>query len=479
MIRPTLLILAGAFAFACALNAKKKPNVLFIFADDQCYETIGNLGITDIETPNLDRLMKSGTSFMRAYNMGSWSGAVCVASRHMLNTGRFIWRAEQASKKAETERAEGRFWSENMKTAGYKTYMTGKWHVRASAEKCFDVTRNVRGGMPNQTPAGYNRPLPGKPDPWSPYDPKFEGFWKGGKHWSEIVAEDAVYFLEEAKKHTDKNPFFAYVAFNAPHDPRQAPKEFIDKYPLSRIKVPSNFLPMYPYKDKIRCPHSLRDEKLAPMPRTEHAIKVNRQEYYAIITHMDVQIGRILDSLEKSGLADSTYVFYSADHGLGVGHHGLLGKQNLYEHSTRVPFVVQGPGIPKGKQIEAPIYLQDVMATSLALAGVEKPKHVEFNDILPLARGDSKKSPYKEIYGAYLSAQRSITVRNVKLIAYPDVPIMRVYDLGKDPDEKNDLASTPEGKETIGKLFPRLLKLQKKMGDKLDLGKSFPELAKK
>jgi choline-sulfatase len=215
------------------------------------------------------------------------------------------------------------------------------------------------------------------------------------------------------------------------------------------------------------------------MPRTEHAIKVNRQEYYAIITHMDVQIGRILDSLEKSGLADNTYVFYSADHGLGVGHHGLLGKQNLYEHSTRVPFVVQGPGIPKGKKVEAPIYLQDVMATSLSLAGVEKPKHVEFHDILPLARGDSKKSPYKEIYGAYLSAQRSITVKDVKLIAYPDVPIIRVYDLGEDPDEMNDLASSQKGKETIGKLFPRLLKLQKKMGDKLDLGKSFPELAKK
>ena len=109
---------------------------------------------------------------------------------------------------------------------------------------------------------------------------------------------------------------------------------------------------------------------------------------------------------------------------------------------------------------------------------MDKPKHVEFQDILPLARGDTKKSPYKEIYGAYLSAQRSITVKDVKLIAYPDVPVMRVYDLAKDPFEENDLASTPEGKETIGKLFPRLLKLQKKMGDKLDLRKSFPELAK-
>ena len=133
MISPKALIVALAIACAPCLHAAKKPNVLFIFADDQCYETIGHLGITDIETPNLDRLMKSGTSFTRAYNMGSWSGAVCVASRHMLNTGRFIWRAEQASKKAEEERSAGRFWSENMKTAGYKTYMTGKWHVRASA----------------------------------------------------------------------------------------------------------------------------------------------------------------------------------------------------------------------------------------------------------------------------------------------------------------------------------------------------------
>ena len=455
----------------------KKPNILFIFADDQCYETVGGLGLTDIETPNLDRLMNSGTSFTRAYNMGSWSGAVCLASRAMLNTGRFIWRAEKVSKKAETERENGRFWSENMKSAGYKTYMTGKWHVNASAEKCFDITRNVRGGMPNQTPEGYNRPLSEKPDPWSPFDPKFGGFWKGGKHWSEIVADDAIDYLADAKKHANKNPFFAYIAFNAPHDPRQAPKEFIDKYPLARIKLPTNFLPMYPYKDKIGCPHKLRDEKLAPMPRTEHAIKVNRQEYYAIITHMDLQIGRILDSLENSGMADNTYIFYSADHGLGVGQHGLLGKQNLYEHSTRVPFIIKGPSIPKGKQIESPIYLQDVMATSLALAEIEKPKHVEFNNILPLALGKTKHSPYGEIYGAYLDVQRSITKNDIKLLAYPNVPLLRVYDIEKDPDEKQDLATTHKGKVLIKKLFPQLVKLQKKMGDSLDLLTVFPEFS--
>ena len=406
--------------------------------------------------------MNSGTSFTRAYNMGSWSGAVCVASRHMLNTGRFIWQAQEASNKAEEERSSGRWWSEYMKKAGYKTYMTGKWHVRAQAEKCFDIVRNVRGGMPNQTPEGYNRPLSDKPDPWSPYDPKFGGFWKGGKHWSEVVADDALFFFDEAKKHQDEKPFFAYVAFNAPHDPRQAPKSFIDRYPLNRIQIPSSFLPEYPYKTEIKCPHNLRDEKLAPMPRTEHSIKVNRQEYYAIITHMDEQIGKIMTGLQKTGMDKNTYIFFTADHGLGVGHHGLLGKQNLYEHSTRVPFIISGPGVPKKKKITKPIYLQDVMPTTLALAKVKKPKHVQFKNIMPLAKGIAKSSPYKEIYGAYLDAQRAITIGNNKLLVYPNVPIVRVYDIQNDPLEKNDIAETKKGKEIVAKLFPKLLKLQNK-----------------
>jgi choline-sulfatase len=476
-IYPILTFLIGLLNLSSI--AKNKPNILFIFADDQCYETIRELGLTDIDTPNLDRLMNSGTSFTRAYNMGSWSGAVCVASRHMLNTGRFLWDAEKVSQKAEDERIAGRWWSEYMKKAGYRTYMTGKWHVRAKAENCFDVVRNLRGGMPNQTPEGYNRPLKYKPDPWSPYDPKFEGFWKGGKHWSEIVADDTLIFFDEAKKHQKSKPFFAYIAFNAPHDPRQAPKSFIDNYPLNRIKIPKSFLPEYPYKKEIKCPHNLRDERLAPMPRTKHSIKVNRQEYYAIISHMDEQIGRILDGLKASGMEKNTYVFFSADHGLGVGHHGLLGKQNLYEHSTRVPFIITGPGIPKKKTISTPIYLQDIMPSTLAIAGLKKPNHVQFKNIMPLATGKTKNPPYTEIYGAYLDAQRSITINNEKLLVYPNVPIVRVYNIKNDPFELNDIAKTKHGREITLKLFPKLIRLQQKMSDELDLSKFFPEFTEK
>ena len=160
-------------------------------------------------------------------------------------------------------------------------------------------------------------------------------------------------------------------------DPRQAPKSYIDRYPLERIKIPKSFLPEYPFKNEIKCPHNLRDEKLAPMPRTKYSIKVNRQEYYAIITHMDEQIGRILDGLKSSGMEKNTYIFFTADHGLGVGHHGLLGKQNLYEHSTRVPFIITGPDIPKKKKISAPIYLQDALCLVPLYRRFKKPDHVQ------------------------------------------------------------------------------------------------------
>ena len=277
---------------------KQKPNVLFVFADDQCFETLASSGHPVIQTPNLDRLTRQGTTFTHAFNMGSWSGAVCVASRCMLNTGRFIWRANAIYRNTAKEMQAGRFWSKHMASAGYHTYMTGKWHVRADAAKAFETTAHIRGGMPNQVPEGYNRPLSRNDKKWLPYDPQWEGFWKGGKHWSEVVADDAIDFLNEAKD--DDDPFFMYIAFNAPHDPRQSPKEYVDKYPLEDVDLPANFLEEYPYNEAAATGRELRDEMLAPFPRTEYAVKVNRQEYYAIITHMDYQIGRILEHLKKT-----------------------------------------------------------------------------------------------------------------------------------------------------------------------------------
>ncbi|WP_040767855.1 sulfatase-like hydrolase/transferase [Novipirellula maiorica] len=448
-----------------AATAAEKPNIVFIFADDMCFDTIAGLGNSEVQTPNLDALARRGTTFTHAYNMGSWSGAVCVASRTMLNSGRYVWNANAIHKTSENEREQGRWWGELMKSAGYRTYMTGKWHCTASAEKSFDVARDIRPGMPKDTRAGYNRPGSDGSDPWSPSDPKFGGYWQGGTHWSEVVANHSEDFLHDAASQDD--PFFMYLAFNAPHDPRQSPQEYVDRYPSDSVAVPKNFQPMYPYAEFIGCGKGLRDERLGPFPRTERAVQVHRGEYFALITHMDDQIGRILKALEASGKADNTWIFFTADHGLAVGQHGLFGKQNMYDHSVRVPFIAVGPGVKANAKIEQPIYLQDVMPTTLELAGAPKPEYVEFHSVLPMLAGES--GSLDEVYGCYLNLQRSIRTDKYKLIVYPKAKTMRLYDIKNDPLEMHDLADDPAMQQTVKDLFARLQTLQKSMNDDLVL----------
>ncbi len=384
----SLIVFGWAFS-STGIHAADRPNILMLFADDFTYEAIGSLGLTDIETPNLDRLARRGTRFSHASNMGSWSGAVCIASRCMLMTGKSVWHAEKIYDSADKERIAGRFWPQHLQAAGYRTYFSGKWHLKANPEKSFDVVRHVRAGMPKDDESAYLRPKSPTDNSWRADDPALGGYWEGGKHWSEVAADDAIDYLKAAEAHPQQPAFF-YIAFNAPHDPRQSPTEYLAKYPLERILVPASYQAEYPFAASIGCGKDLRDERLAPFPRTEHAIKTHRREYYALITHLDAQIGRILDQLDQSGAAEHTLVIFTADHGLSIGHHGLLGKQNQYDVSTRVPFLIAGPGIPSGKVIDDPIYLQDAMPTSLAAAGAKITDDIEFQNLFPLLTGSGK-----------------------------------------------------------------------------------------
>lgn len=442
----------------------EKPNILFIFADDMAYDTIGAHGHLDIDTPNLDRLVKNGTTFSHTYNMGAWGGAVCVASRYMLISGHSVWDANE--KDPNTLAAEGKLWPQLMKKAGYDTYMTGKWHIPTSAPKLFDHSINVRPGMPRTVKgSGYNRPKSPEhyENGWKPWDPKEGGFWEGGKHWSEVTADDSITFINQAAK--KETPFFMYLSFNAPHDPRQAPKEYIDQYPLDRVKVPVTFQPKHPHVDEM-CGRNLRDEKLMPFPRTEYAVQVNRQEYFALISHMDAQIGRILDALDASGKADNTYIIFTADHGLAIGQHGLGGKQNMYDHSMRAPFMITGPGIEKGKTISHKIHLQDLAPTTLELAQAEIPESFFYRSLKPLL--DGKDTPlYKSIYGAYMKSQRMVVEDNWKLIHLPKSNTQELYNLTDDPLETKDLANDPTHAAKKETLLKRLTELQKEFNDPL------------
>jgi arylsulfatase A-like enzyme len=465
MHRSIGVLLLTALLFSCS-SKEEPPNILFIFADDQCYNTIRELGNQEVFTPTLDELARRGTVFTTAYNMGGWHGAVCVASRTMINTGKFLWRANALETKLDTLAATGQLWSMEMERLGYDTYMTGKWHVNIEPEKIFTHVGTERPGMPADTPEGYNRPLDETDHVWTPWDTAFGGFWEGGTHWSEVVANETMGFLDQASGST--KPFFMYVAFNAPHDPRQSPREYVDMYPLENIAIPENFLPVYPEKDEIGCAATLRDEALAPFPRTQYAVQVNRQEYYAIISHLDAQIGRILAHLKETGQAENTYIFFTADHGLSVGQHGLMGKQNMYDHSMRPPLMVAGPGIPEGARRSEAVYLQDIMPTTIAYAGGEVPEWVEFNSLKPAIEGDPV-SNYPAVYGAYMDLQRMIRVDDYKLIVYPNAGAIKLFDLINDPSEMYNLAAVPRHMERIRSMFGKLKELQVEMGDTLGL----------
>lgn len=492
-------------AFGCKSEEKKipqKPNIVFVFADDMTYTAINALGNSEVQTPNLNRLVNQGTTFTHTYNMGAWNGAVCAASRAMIISGRSVWDVDKFRQGWKENKNFDKTWAKLMEGAGYDTYMTGKWHVDAPADSLFQNVVHIRPGMPRDAwshqgtvpyinkmieegksaeeirDIGYNRPLSVGDTIWTATNKDFGGFWQGGKHWSEVLKDDALGFIEQTKS-SDK-PFFMYLAFNAPHDPRQAPQKYLDMYPLANISIPESYLPMYPFKDSIGNGPDLRDEALAPFPRTEHAIKVHTKEYYALITHLDEQIGGILDGLEATGKMDNTYIIFTSDHGLAMGRHGLLGKQTQFDHSIRPPFMIVGPDIPKDKKVDADIYLQDAMATSLELAGIEKPDYVYFNSVLDLVDGSRTESHYDGIYNGYIKFQRMIRKDGFKLIVYPRLNKVLLFDMENDSEEMNDLAENPEYKEKVKTLFTDLQTLQRQLNDPLDLSDSYQKsVAKK
>ena len=496
----TFFLLFISFTINAEAPASTKPNIVFLYADDFAYWAINALGNEIIQTPNLDKLVAQGVSFSNAFNMGGWNGAICIASRSMLISGRSIWKANEINRQwgEGNTAAHSQTWGRLMSNAGYNTFATGKWHIQADPEQVFEETVNINpGGMPPDhltgtpglydrvreayangedfyalLPPGYNRPLSETDDSWTASDPVHNGYWTDGTHWSEVQRGDAINFIDAASRSED--PFFLYLAFNAPHDSRQSPKEFLDLYPLEDMPLPENWLPEYPYIDEMGDLRVMRDEMLGPVPRTPYAIRTHIREYYAIISHLDAQIGLILQALEEKELMDSTYIFFTGDNGLSVGQHGLLGKQNMFDHSIHVPLLAAGPDLPSGTEVSSDIYLQDIMATSLSLAGIEKPDFVDFNSFLNLANGVASEPPLPNgVYGAYMDTQRMIRKDGFKLILYPRNRELLLFDLNADPLEMNDLSDNPQYAAKVRNLFEGLLSLQAQMEDPLDLMDSF------
>ena len=457
---------AGAASLAAGMSCaapgtagpKRPPNFLFLFTDDQRCSTLHAVNNPHVQTPNLDKLVGRGMVFTHPYIMGSMSGAVCLCSRSMLLTGRSLFRSPYTPKATDGIA----LWPETFRKAGYATFGTGKWHNGPSAyARSFTHGGNIFfGGMSNHLRVPVHDFYPSGRYPRTARH-------VGAKFSSELFSDTAIDFL---KGYRGDKPFFMYVSYTAPHDPRMAPKAYADLYPPDKIPLPPNFAPEHPFDNgEMR----IRDEKLAPWPRTPQIVREHIAAYYAMITHADAQIGRVLDALEASGHADNTIIVFSGDNGLAVGQHGLMGKQNLYEHSLSVPLIFAGPGIPAGQRRYALVYIHDLFPTTCQLAGIATPPTVESRSLAPLlASGTAQVRD--SIFGAYKQVQRCVRTPRWKLIRYPHAKQTQLFDLQADPHETTNLAADPAHAKLIGKLNARLKAWQKEVGDTLDLDNPSP-----
>ncbi len=441
-------------AFSGKAFMSSKPNILLILADDHRHTAMGHTGMENVQTPCMDWLAETGVRFLHNRHTGSHCGAVCIPARASLHTGQ---PATVAMRDYESDglptgaviNGAGRLLGETLGAAGYATFITGKWHNdTASLNRSFSSGENIFfGGMEDH----FKTPVCDY-DPSGRYENKRVRV--GSNHSSEMFADAAIRLIESQD---GRSPFFAYVAFTSPHDPRTAPKQFHDMYPPEQVELPPNTMPSHPFDlGDFR----IRDELLAGFPRSEDELHGHISDYYAMITHQDQQMQRIVNALERCGQLDNTVVIYTADHGLALGQHGLMGKQNLYDHSTRVPLIIRGPGLPSLTVRHSMTHTMDVFPTLCDLVGIAKPKNIAAQSLVPLI--ESSDYVHREHATCfYRRFQRSVTDGRYKLIVYhasagEGSERQQCFDLKNDPWEMNDLISDPASQSVIEKLRAQL-----------------------
>lgn len=409
---------------------RKSPNILFILADDQSPFSLSAYGNDVCQTPNIDRLADEGMVFNDAYHMGAWTGAVCTASRTMIMTGRTVWRIPGAKgtplhndyeyrNSAALQSMPAVF--NRAKFDTFRTCKSGNSYDEANA--LFTVSRIA---------------------PTSARQDTQNSDWHG---------DQVMDYLKHREETNDSDPFLLYFGLTHPHDPRYGKPDLLKKYGAvnegdlsapnpAAPPLPVNYLPGHPFHHGHP---GLRDEEKVQgvlTRRDEATVRNEIGRQYACIENIDLQVGRVLDQLEKMGELDNTYIFYTSDHGMSVGRHGLMGKQNLYEHTWRVPLLVRGPGIKAGSHSSAMVYLLDMLPTFCDLTGVTTPETVEGKSFKPVLLGDTDKSR-DVVYGCYSGGTkpgiRSVRKGNWKLIEYDvldgKVRETQLFNLEKNPDE--------------------------------------------
>ena len=475
---------------------KKRPNFLFIIADDQAPFSLGAYGNTVCQTPNIDQIAKQGIRLDAAYHMGGFLGAVCTNSRHMIMTGRTLWHIPKATTRNAVLASQGK----EKNVAGRPTNQNipnnlEQFSLAAVFNRAgYDTMRTCKRG--NSYPAANSQFRVVRDAT------KRQASGEGGSAWH---ADQVIEYLDNRAQEKDDKPFLIYFGLSHPHDPRWANDKLLNKYgAVKDLKLPAkpnpkspalpiNYLPAHPFHHGHP---GLRDEVAVQGVKTnrdETTIRNEKGREYACIENIDDQVGRVIKKLEATGQLDNTYVFYTADHGIAVGRHGLMGKQNLYEHCWRVPFLVRGPGIKPGSKAAGNIYLLDVLATICDLAKVDPPKTNEGLSMKSVLEGKAK-TVRDVLYGSYCGGtkpgMRSVRKGDWKLIKYEtldgQVKETQLFNLAKNPNEllkehhakavvqltgnrpgkeQVNLADDPEHKTKLQEMETLLLKEMERLDD--------------
>jgi arylsulfatase A-like enzyme len=446
--------------------AEMRPNILFILVDDQSTFDLKMYNPkSTLETPNLDKLAAQGLIFDGAYHMGSSSGAVCTPSRHMIMCGRSVWHLPVSPWAAKTSppALEQQTMPAIFNRAGYATMRTCKQgNSYEAANKLFTVRKDAS---------------------------KRGGTAESGSAWH---AEQVLNYLNDREAAKDTKPFLIDFGFSHPHDTRDGTPELLAKYGATnhtdkaslpslhslQPPLPSNHLPKHPFDNTDMRVRDEVDVSGVWGNRDEASIRNEIGRQYACSENIDIQIGRVLKKLEDMGELDNTYIIYTADHGIAIGHHGLMGKQNLYQHCWRVPFIVKGPGIAAGRRVEGNIYLLDLLATLCDLAGIQPPKTNEGTSFKPVLTGE-KQAMREVLFGAYSGGSkpgmRSVKQGDWKLIQYESADgtskHTQLFNLAENPDEllpehgKPNLADDPKRAAKLTEMKKLLLSEMRRLDD--------------
>lgn len=454
------------FCINSVWSQKKQSNVLFIIADD-LNTNVGVYGHYLVKTPNIDRLAREGLLFRNAYS----NFPVCGPSRASLMTGLY---PSQSNLKALRTLVRERLpdvttMSQNFMNNGYVAARIGKIYHYDNPNgigtpghddpSSWQHTINPIGRDKDEEDKIYSlKPKQfGATLSWLAADGKDEEQTDG------IVATETIKLLNQYAK--DNKPFFLGVGFYKPHTPFVAPKKYFDMYPKDKIKIPEvsrEYLSTLPVPTQEVLTRFKEQNNLSK----EHALSAI-QAYYACISFLDAQVGRILDALEKNGLKENTIVVFTSDHGYHMGEHGYYQKKTLFENAAQVPLIISYPGqSSKGKETNSFVELIDFYPTFSELAGITFPSFVAGKSMLPILRNPTLKireSALTEIENGY--TLRTENYRYTRWLADGN-NMVELYDRKKDPAEMNNLARDSKYKNKIQKLENELAERVKVASEK-------------